>query len=324
MENLQNNDIKISLIIPVYNVEKYLSEMLDSIYNQNFSEFEVIIVNDGSTDKSEEIILEYCKKYNNIIYLKQNNLGVSEARNLAIKKIQGKYCLFLDSDDYMEKNMLEKLYNKIEKNNADVAICGFKKVYEDNSHAEQVTLFNVEDNKVYKNFEIADKMLNLEVRGFLWNKMFLSENIFKYNMNFEKDRYIQDWAPVFKQVINAEKIVFVNEPLYYYRQRENSNLHRNDMKRVDDFYFAGNLICSYAKESGIHINEKSYYNFISQIQSAGAKQYKNLNGKFDKSFYNKYLMCDKSISEIFFKIDASLRDKIKLALFKMKILHLFL
>jgi len=322
MEDLQNNNVKVSLIIPVYNVEKYIGEMLKSIYNQTFCDFEVIIVNDGSTDKSEDIILKYCEKYNNITYLKQNNLGVSEARNLAMKEIKGKYSLFLDSDDYIECDMLEKLYVAIEKNNADIAICGFKKIYESNNK-EEVILFNVENYKIYKNFEVINKMLNMEIRGFLWNKMFLTKNIFKYNMHFEKDRYIQDWAPVFNQVINAEKIVFVNEPLYYYRQRENSNLHRVDIKRIDDFNFAAKLICSYIEKSNINMNERSYYKFIAQVQCTEIKDCKKLNGTLNKSFYTKYLICNKSTKDILFKINASLKDKIKLILYNIKILHLF-
>ncbi len=322
MEDLQNNNVKISIIIPVYNVEKYLTEMLDSIYNQTFLQFEIIIVNDGSTDKSEEIILKYCKEHNNIVYLKQSNLGVSEARNLAIKKIKGKYTLFLDSDDYIENSMLEKLYNAIESNNADIAICGFKRIYE-NKNKEETVLFNVDKNKIYNNSEIVDKMLNTEIRGFLWNKLFLTENVIKYNMHFEKGRYIQDWAPVFKQVINAEKIVFVNEPLYYYRQRENSNLHTIDLKRIDDFNFAAKLICSYIEKSKININERSYYNFIAQIQCAEIKDCKKLNGKLNKNFYIKYMICDKSIKDILFNINASLKNKIKLILYNTKIIHLF-
>lgn len=320
--DLKNDDVKISIIIPVYNVEKYLTEMLDSIYNQTFLQFEIIIVNDGSTDKSEEIILKYCKKYNNIVYLKQNNLGVSEARNLAIKKIKGKYTLFLDSDDYIKNNMLEKLYNAIESNNADIAICGFKRIYE-NKNKEETVLFNVDKNKIYNNSEIVDKMLTAEIRGFLWNKLFLTKNVIKYNMHFEKGRYIQDWAPVFKQVINAEKIVFVNEPLYYYRQRENSNLHTIDLKRIDDFNFAAKLICSYVEKSKININEKSYYRFMAQIQCAEISDCKKLGGIPNKSFYKKYSICNKSIGEIIFKVNASLRDKLKLVLYRMKILHLF-
>ena len=122
--------IKISVIIPVYNVEKYLRECLDSLINQSFKDFEVICIDDGSTDKSYKILEEYSQKDSRIKVLKQEHNGAGAARNLGIEIAKGKYIQFLDSDDYFEPNMLEELYNTAEKFGADMAVCSARKVDE--------------------------------------------------------------------------------------------------------------------------------------------------------------------------------------------------
>lgn len=112
------DEILISIVVPVYNAEKYIVEFLDSLLNQDFKKFELIVVNDGSTDKSEEIILKYKEKFNYFKYIKQKNQGQSEARNKAIRYIRGKYTLFLDPDDYLEKNMLKEMYTVAKENDS--------------------------------------------------------------------------------------------------------------------------------------------------------------------------------------------------------------
>ena len=113
----------VSVIIPVYNVEKYIDECLKSVVSQTYKNIEVIIINDGSTDKSEEIIRSYLDKYENITYIYQQNKGVSEARNLGLKNATGDYVLFVDSDDYIHKSMIEKMYNNAKYIN-QIYICG--------------------------------------------------------------------------------------------------------------------------------------------------------------------------------------------------------
>ena len=105
--------MKYSIIVPAYNTEKYIDKCLKSIFSNTYKNFEVIIVNDGSTDKTEDIINKYIKKYDNIIYIKQKNMGLSLARNNGVKKATGDYLLFIDSDDYVEKNLLENINKDI-------------------------------------------------------------------------------------------------------------------------------------------------------------------------------------------------------------------
>ena len=116
---------KVSVIVPVYNVEEYLERCLDSLVNQTLKDIEIIIVNDGSTDGSKEIIQKYLNKYKNIVYLEKENGGLSSARNYGIPYAKGEYIGFVDSDDYVELTMYEKMYNKAIEEKSDMVECDF-------------------------------------------------------------------------------------------------------------------------------------------------------------------------------------------------------
>ena len=120
--------VDISVIVPIYNAEKYLNKCVDSLINQTKKELEFILVNDGSTDKTEEIIKSY--KDSRIKYFKNKNQGIGKTRNFGIEKATGKYIMFLDSDDYLKNNACEILYKSVEKTDADLAICDFYKIYD--------------------------------------------------------------------------------------------------------------------------------------------------------------------------------------------------
>lgn len=127
MQELKNPDI--SIIVPVYNVEKYLPQCLESLINQTYANIEIICVNDGSTDNSLEILDKYAKRDSRIIVINQKNSGVSVARNAALKIISGKYLMFVDGDDWIELNNCETAYNLIEKYNADVVMWSYIREY---------------------------------------------------------------------------------------------------------------------------------------------------------------------------------------------------
>ena len=116
---------KVSVIVPVYNVEEYLERCLDSLVNQTLKDIEIIIVNDGSTDGSKEIIQKYLNKYKNIVYLEKENGGLSSARNYGIPYAKGEYIGFVDSDDYVEITMYENMYNKAIEEKSDMVECDF-------------------------------------------------------------------------------------------------------------------------------------------------------------------------------------------------------
>lgn len=316
------HNIKISLIIPVYNVDKYLKVMLDSVFTQTFKDFEVIIINDGSNDNSEEIIIEFKNKYNNIIYLKQENRGQSVARNIAIPYIRGKYTIFLDSDDYLQNNMLERMYFKAEENAADIVICAYKKVYDYETNKVDNIIFNASEEKIYNNIDVMNMMLDYRVKGYLWNKMFLTKNIKSNNMKFDEGRIIEDVFPVYKQVSNSEKIVFINEQLYNYRQRVTSSLHlKKTYKSIEDYKVATKSIIEYSKNI-YELDKNKLVKFIINSQTIQIIDFLKVENKISKTIYKKSSLSDLSTFDILFRYNIPLKIKIKGILFKFRLLHI--
>ncbi|MDU4937966.1 MAG: glycosyltransferase family 2 protein [Clostridium sp.] len=160
--------MKISIIIPVYNSEKTLSRCIESIVNQTYKNIEVIIVNDGSTDNSENIILNYIKKNNCIKYIKKNNGGVSSSRNMGLECCEGEYVQFVDADDYLERNMCEHMIESVLRNSCDLVICGY------NCVSKNIVDCKLQ-NRVLDFEELQTIFSELYVGGFLnapWNKLY--------------------------------------------------------------------------------------------------------------------------------------------------------
>ena len=159
--------IKYSFVVPVYNTSKYLKKCLDSLVKQTFKDFEVIIVNDGSTDKSKDIILKYESKYGSIIEINHDNQGLSMARNNGVKKASGKYIIFIDSDDYVLDHFVETLVRNIEKNQADISMCGSVCMDESGKYLFADRYLE----KCYIGKEIVDAFI-LPLKTAVWNKLF--------------------------------------------------------------------------------------------------------------------------------------------------------
>lgn len=219
------NKPKISVIMPVYNVERYVSKSIESIINQSFNDFELIIVNDGSTDNSKEIIEKYAKLDSRITIINKENEGVASARNLGIDRSIGKYLFFCDSDDYAEEHMLERLYKKIEEKNAEIVISGFFMQYNEN---ECIKNYRVSTEKEYyyveKNEFINDmyEFIKINLINTPWNKLYLNRVIKKENLRFE-NRFGEDafFNVNYLKIIN--KVLIIPDTLYYWnRSRENS------------------------------------------------------------------------------------------------------
>ncbi len=202
--------MKISVIVPVYNVEKYLKKCLDSLINQTLKEIEIIVVNDGSPDESEKIILEYLKKYQNIKYYKKENAGLSSARNYGLDKAEGEYISFVDSDDYIDSTMLQKMYEKAKNEDLDIVVCDSIEVYE-NKNVLKKSNFGYSSCDV-KNYILSPPMACTRIyKKYLFNKVRFTENI------FYEDLYLTP------SLVNyTKKIGFLNEGLYYYVQRNGS------------------------------------------------------------------------------------------------------
>lgn len=311
----------ISIIIPVFNVEEYIRECLESLINQTFDNFQVIIVDDGSTDSSIDIVNELKNRFKDIIVLYQQNKGVSDARNLALNYVTGKYVLYVDPDDFLDKNMLKELYIKAEKDTADIVICEYYFYYGENNKKNYIQSYDVDFNKIFNGKEIVDMMLNYKLQGQLWHKLFRTELLKKNNFNFESGRYIQDVYPVFRIISKSNKIVFLKKALYYYRQRETSTVYKKNMKITDDFYFAMNSIIRYSNEIKDKISKNSLIYFRCRVLINFIMYYTNASesNNYSKFINSKYKKLDVKISEFIFNKNIPLKDKFIILLWKCRI-----
>lgn len=213
---------KISVIIPCYNVEKYLRECLDSVVNQTLKDIEIICVNDGSTDGTQKILEEYEQKDNRILVINKPNGGLSSARNAGMGKVHGEYLAFLDSDDWVDLNFYEKLYNAAKLENADSAI-GKTFLYWDKNKIEKISWIDVYVHNLNKNIidTIADKRFVIYT-SVVWNKIYRTELIKNNGLRFIEGGYIEDLPFTFALAMQVNKFVLVPDTALYYRQRDNS------------------------------------------------------------------------------------------------------
>lgn len=242
---------KVSIIVPVYNVERYLNQCMDSLVNQTLDDIEIIVINDGSTDKSLKILKSYEKKYpDKVKIIEQKNSGISVARNNGIKLASGKYIGFVDSDDYVELDMFEKLYDKIKKSNSDIVVCNYKKYYEDLNEFEYVDVIkNIKGNNLYSDISIIN---NIDYAP--WNKLFRRE-LFD-NIKFPKNVKYEDLSTILKTFMIATKISVVNKSLYLYRINETGETRTINRKVTDILIILKDLI-DYSKEIDIFDKTKN-------------------------------------------------------------------
>lgn len=228
----------ISIIVPVYNAEKTISKCLDSLKTQTKIELEFIIVNDGSTDTTEEIIKKYKDK--RIKYYKNKNQGIGKTRNFGISKATGKYIMFIDSDDYLEKDACEKMYNKAENDNLDIVICDFYKVYSNGSIEEIHT-------NTFKNSSLKDNPDIITEYLCPWAKLYNRKMIINNKIKFVENLKYEDAPFVVEALCTAEKIGKVDECLNYYLIHNNSETTIRD-KRCFDILKIVDKIRKYTKD----------------------------------------------------------------------------
>ena len=227
----------ISIIVPIYNAEKYLNKCLDSLINQTKKELEFILINDGSTDTSEEIIKNY--KDNRIKYFKNKNQGIGKTRNFGISKAQGKYLMFLDSDDYLALDACEKLYDKAEKEKLDIVMNDFIKIFDD-GRKEYIKQPNFKNSSLKNNPNIISENLSP------WAKLYSTKLIKKNNIKFVEDLKYEDAPFVIEALDKANNIGKINEALNYYVIHGNSETTVLD-KRVFDILKIVDIIRKYSQ-----------------------------------------------------------------------------
>lgn len=219
--------IKYSFIVPVYNTEKYLKKCLDSLVNQTYKDFEIIVVNDGSTDKSSNIISKYQKKYKNIIVIYKENEGLSMARNRGVQKSSGKYIIFVDSDDYVSNKLLEEVDKKID----DSDILRFQIATED----EEYTKINEYHEEGFESMCGYDAFKYLSSYHFVepaWCYVIRKNYYIENKFSFKKGVYHEDFGLIPYVIYKARKVKSVDFIGYYYIQRNGSIMNNSNYKKT--------------------------------------------------------------------------------------------
>lgn len=214
---------KVSIIVPVYRVEQYLEECLDSIMNQTFKAYEVILVDDGSPDGSPQICDLYAKKHSNIRVIHKKNGGLSSARLAGFEIAHGEYILFVDSDDYIDERMVECLVTAIEEKQAQMAMCSYYVDYEGEQVPKKLPYMQT---KIEGREQIVSKYIlplvggnksGIKIPGFLWIRLFKKELIHKEFFVSEREVFLEDHVFDLLYADNIHSIAIIDEPLYYYR-----------------------------------------------------------------------------------------------------------
>lgn len=236
---------KVSVVIPVYNTEKFLNQCLDSVCNQTLKEIEIICVDDGSTDRSAEILKEYAEKDDRVQILTQKNSGSAIARNNGLAKSSGKYVIFWDSDDYFEKDALEKLYDRCEQEDADICVCGANKVDYETGDVWLCTTAYLNVKRVPANtFSPMEnqKFLFCFTCETVWNKLFRRLFLKEHDLKFPPFSYNEDTYLTHLAFLYAKRITILPMPLVNYRANNPSSLATTSKPRA-------------AYESMVHIQE---------------------------------------------------------------------
>lgn len=217
--------IKVSVIIPVYNAEKYLDKCLDSVINQSLKDIEIIIINDGSTDNSIKIINKYLND-KRLVFFNRKNHGIGVTRNFGIKSAKGKYICFLDSDDYYEHNMLEDMYNYIINNDLDIAICNYYKVFDNKKEEVNIKCDNITSIKENNNL-LFD--INMGPCNKMYNYDLIKDIKFSENLKYEDTPFVAI------SLFRAKKVGKLDKFLYNYVIHNNSETTVMDERVFDIF-----------------------------------------------------------------------------------------
>lgn len=244
---------KISVIVPVYNVEKYLRKCLNSVINQSFKSLEIIVINDCSCDNSAKILSEYETKGIKIINLESNS-GLSAVRNLGIKVASGEYIGFVDSDDWIDNDFYEKLYAAAKKYDADIAVAGIKHYHK---FCIKTNYLKIKNEVVTDDIQEKFSICNIPKTSYVWNKIYKLDFIRKHNVYFEEGMAYEDIQFTPKILYYSDKLVSVPNTYYNYLLRANSIVTTKSAKNESDNVKARRNAADFCNLHGIKVNYES-------------------------------------------------------------------
>lgn len=256
---------KVSVIVPVYNVEKYLSRCLDTLINQTLKDIEIICVNDGSKDNSLSILKKYAQKDSRIKIIDKQNEGLSIARNDGLKYACGEYIGYVDSDDWVDLNFYEKLYTAAKKYNSDIACCNIIRC------GKKIKKYRI---KYLKEDFFTDNIAKLKAvkipkYNYVWNKIYHRENLIKTQIIFPKGKTYEDIAWSIQIIYSLNGIVTVPDTGYYYRKNPCSIVMTKSVKHAQDCKDTEIIMINFAKENhleelllGYKLTKRDRYRFM--------------------------------------------------------------
>ena len=297
MLDVIKNKYKVSIIIPVYNVEKYLRECLDSVVNQTLKDIEIICINDGSKDNSLEILKEYSQKDERIKIISKENEGLSITRNRGIDIAQGEYIGFVDSDDYIDHSMFEKLYENAKKNDLDIIMCRLAthdektKEIDKNKWYFALKCFGNFNQEVFNHMDTKEFTQNIAVTAY--NKIYKREFLNSNNFKFPERLLFEDEVFFYNTYLKAKRVSFIKETLYYYRINTGESIISSSNKDFRDVLKVFKLIREILKKNNLlYLYKKKVYNRFFHLVML---RYSQTSLQYKEDFYNNMKNDFKSI-----------------------------
>ncbi len=302
---------KVSVIVPMYNVDIYLRKCLDSLANQTLAELEVILINDGSTDYTEDIALEYVQKYSErFVYYKEEQSGQSVARNYGISLSHAPYIAFVDSDDYISPDLYQQMYDKAIEDDANIVCCGYDKV---RSTSQDPDILETVDKYRFHAMHHSGHSVHeypsilIEATCYFWNKMFSRTLLDRFQLPV--GQVYEDSAIVYNILEAANRITFINEPGYFYRVKRQGSTTGNptritdifkSMESIKEYYTQKGLAEHYSNELAFLCFRHVLYARTSQLKNATIsfichyikEAYKYINSHYPNWQNNKYYLSD--------------------------------
>lgn len=280
--------IKVSVIIPVYNAEKYLKESLDSIFNQTLDDIEIICVDDGSTDNSWKMLNDLAAAHENMKIFHQENNGGGAARNRALNHVEGKYIYFMDADDILDLNALKEFYEISEEKNLDFLIFKAVDYDEDTNSYHETSFFLMEElyefvgDEVFSFDDLGDYIFRINVTP--WCKFYNSEFVFSTGSRFAEGLIFHDNIFYWGIIFHAKRIYFYNKILYTRRRHSKSSTGAGDQRYADTFAIHNMIIQKFIDHGYFKEYEKRLYN---KKFTFALKRYNQVDDKYKEYFYTK-------------------------------------
>ena len=302
---------KVSVIIPVYNSEKYIHQAIYSVINQTLQDIEIICIDDCSSDNSFEIIEEYAKKDNRIKAIKQEkNSGQGNLRNIGIEIANSPYIMFLDSDDWLEKTACEKAYNQISTNKNQFVIFSYYR------YIEKYSKIVIEKNRTRrfsgyfdkKHINPYDLKINFFQNCLSWAQIYEKDFLNKYNIRYSKHRMCEDVDFFVRVMLNASDISILNEPLYYYREHQSSTSF--DCSKFQEIIEVRREAIETIKQSN-HSKEFMPFYIENTIRSTlyFFRRFIGINKNIKKNFFNEIKRFFKELNNDYSEIIEQIPDK---------------